>query len=115
MRKTTLGRGGPVVSRVGLGLMGMSGIYGQADDQPVRQPGRDLGRLGLGKEPGQLGGCAGREYGLVHAADHDLGLEPGRAQHREPGRRSRREHDLRHAPDPTGRRVLATGPGRVQA
>jgi aryl-alcohol dehydrogenase-like predicted oxidoreductase len=30
---TTLGRGGPVVSRVGLGLMGMSGIYGQADDQ----------------------------------------------------------------------------------
>ncbi len=29
---TTLGRGGPVVSRVGLGLMGMSGIYGQADD-----------------------------------------------------------------------------------
>ncbi len=30
--KTTLGRGGPVVSRVGLGLMGMSGIYGQADD-----------------------------------------------------------------------------------
>jgi aryl-alcohol dehydrogenase-like predicted oxidoreductase len=30
---TTLGQGGPVVSRVGLGLMGMSGIYGQADDQ----------------------------------------------------------------------------------
>jgi aryl-alcohol dehydrogenase-like predicted oxidoreductase len=29
----TLGRGGPVVSRAGLGLMGMSGIYGQADDQ----------------------------------------------------------------------------------
>jgi aryl-alcohol dehydrogenase-like predicted oxidoreductase len=29
---TTLGRGGPVVSRVGLGLMSMSGIYGQADD-----------------------------------------------------------------------------------
>ncbi|HUK71148.1 MAG TPA: aldo/keto reductase [Streptosporangiaceae bacterium] len=28
----TLGRGGPVVSRVGLGLMGMSGIYGPADD-----------------------------------------------------------------------------------
>jgi aryl-alcohol dehydrogenase-like predicted oxidoreductase len=32
LEKTTLGRGGPVVSRVGLGLMGMSGIYGQADD-----------------------------------------------------------------------------------
>ena len=31
--KTTLGRDGPVVSRAGLGLMGMSGIYGQADDQ----------------------------------------------------------------------------------
>src|SRR5580704_14838162 len=30
---TTLGQGGPVVSRAGLGLMGMSGIYGQADDQ----------------------------------------------------------------------------------
>ena len=29
---TTLGRGGPVVSRAGLGLMSMSGIYGQADD-----------------------------------------------------------------------------------
>ena len=29
---TTLGRGGPVVSRAGLGLMGMSGIYGRADD-----------------------------------------------------------------------------------
>ena len=28
---TTLGRGGPEVSRVGLGLMGMSGIYGAAD------------------------------------------------------------------------------------
>ena len=33
MQMTTLGRGGPVVSRAGLGLMGMSGIYGQADDQ----------------------------------------------------------------------------------
>ncbi len=32
MDTTTLGRGGPVVSRVGLGLMGMSGIYGRADD-----------------------------------------------------------------------------------
>src|ERR1700677_5024577 len=30
---TTLGRDGPVVSRAGLGLMGMSGIYGQADDR----------------------------------------------------------------------------------
>jgi aryl-alcohol dehydrogenase-like predicted oxidoreductase len=29
---TTLGRGGPEVSRAGLGLMGMSGIYGAADD-----------------------------------------------------------------------------------
>jgi aryl-alcohol dehydrogenase-like predicted oxidoreductase len=33
METTTLGRGGPVVSRAALGLMGMSGIYGQADDQ----------------------------------------------------------------------------------
>src|SRR5271165_5455065 len=33
MTTTTLGRGGPVVSRAGLGLMGMSGVYGQADDQ----------------------------------------------------------------------------------
>ncbi|HWN62785.1 MAG TPA: aldo/keto reductase, partial [Streptosporangiaceae bacterium] len=33
MKTTTLGRGGPVVSPVGLGLMSMSGIYGQADDQ----------------------------------------------------------------------------------
>ena len=32
MQTTTLGRGGPVVSRAGLGLMSMSGIYGQADD-----------------------------------------------------------------------------------
>jgi aryl-alcohol dehydrogenase-like predicted oxidoreductase len=32
MEKTTLGRGGPMVSRAGLGLMAMSGIYGQADD-----------------------------------------------------------------------------------
>jgi aryl-alcohol dehydrogenase-like predicted oxidoreductase len=32
MESTTLGRGGPVVSRVGLGLMAMSGIYGPADD-----------------------------------------------------------------------------------
>lgn len=32
MDTTTLGRGGPAVSRVGLGLMGMSGIYGPADD-----------------------------------------------------------------------------------
>ena len=32
METTTLGRGGPVVSRAGLGLMGMSGIYGEADD-----------------------------------------------------------------------------------
>jgi aryl-alcohol dehydrogenase-like predicted oxidoreductase len=30
---TRLGRDGPVVSRVGLGLMGMSGIYGPADDE----------------------------------------------------------------------------------
>ena len=33
METTTLGRGGPVVSRAGLGLMGMSGIYGAVDDQ----------------------------------------------------------------------------------
>ncbi|MBO0772259.1 MAG: aldo/keto reductase [Actinobacteria bacterium] len=32
MQATTLGRGGPAVSRAGLGLMGMSGLYGQADD-----------------------------------------------------------------------------------
>jgi aryl-alcohol dehydrogenase-like predicted oxidoreductase len=32
MEMTTLGRGGPQVSRLGLGLMGMSGIYGPADD-----------------------------------------------------------------------------------
>src|ERR1700751_6501440 len=32
MQTTTLGRGGPAVSRAGLGLMGMSGIYGEADD-----------------------------------------------------------------------------------
>jgi aryl-alcohol dehydrogenase-like predicted oxidoreductase len=31
MQTTTLGRAGPVVSRAGLGLMGMSGIYGEAD------------------------------------------------------------------------------------
>jgi aryl-alcohol dehydrogenase-like predicted oxidoreductase len=33
METTTLGRAGPVVSRAGLVLMSMSGIYGQADDQ----------------------------------------------------------------------------------
>jgi aryl-alcohol dehydrogenase-like predicted oxidoreductase len=33
MTTTALGRSGPPVSRVGLGLMGMSGVYGQADDQ----------------------------------------------------------------------------------
>jgi aryl-alcohol dehydrogenase-like predicted oxidoreductase len=32
METTTLGRDGPAVSRAGLGLMAMSGIYGQADD-----------------------------------------------------------------------------------
>jgi aryl-alcohol dehydrogenase-like predicted oxidoreductase len=32
MKMCTLGRGGPEVSRAGLGLMGMSGIYGPADD-----------------------------------------------------------------------------------
>jgi len=32
MELTELGRGGPAVSRVGLGLMGMSGTYGPADD-----------------------------------------------------------------------------------
>jgi aryl-alcohol dehydrogenase-like predicted oxidoreductase len=32
VRTTTLGRGGPVVSRAGLGLMGMSSVYGAADD-----------------------------------------------------------------------------------
>jgi aryl-alcohol dehydrogenase-like predicted oxidoreductase len=33
METTTLGRGGSAVSRAGLGLMSMSGIYGQADDR----------------------------------------------------------------------------------
>ncbi len=33
MQKVTLGRGGPEVSRAGLGLMGMSGIYGPADEE----------------------------------------------------------------------------------
>ena len=32
VQKVTLGRGGPEVSRAGLGLMGMSGIYGPADE-----------------------------------------------------------------------------------
>jgi aryl-alcohol dehydrogenase-like predicted oxidoreductase len=32
VRTTTLARGGPVVSRAGLGLMGMSSVYGPADD-----------------------------------------------------------------------------------
>jgi aryl-alcohol dehydrogenase-like predicted oxidoreductase len=32
MQTTTLGKGGPRVSRLGLGLMGMSGIYGAADE-----------------------------------------------------------------------------------
>ena len=32
MQTTTLGAGGPRVSRAGLGLMGMSGIYGPADE-----------------------------------------------------------------------------------
>jgi aryl-alcohol dehydrogenase-like predicted oxidoreductase len=32
METVTLGRGGPAVSRAGLGLMGMSGVYGRADD-----------------------------------------------------------------------------------
>jgi aryl-alcohol dehydrogenase-like predicted oxidoreductase len=32
MEKTALGRGGPEVSRAGLGLMGMSGIYGRAEE-----------------------------------------------------------------------------------
>jgi aryl-alcohol dehydrogenase-like predicted oxidoreductase len=33
VQMTSLGRGGPLVSRAGLGLMGMSGIYGAADDE----------------------------------------------------------------------------------
>jgi aryl-alcohol dehydrogenase-like predicted oxidoreductase len=33
VQMTRLGREGPLVSRVGLGLMGMSGIYGPADDE----------------------------------------------------------------------------------
>ena len=33
MRTTTLGRGGPEVSQLGLGLMGMSGSYGPADEK----------------------------------------------------------------------------------
>jgi aryl-alcohol dehydrogenase-like predicted oxidoreductase len=33
VQMTRLGRDGPVVSQVGLGLMGMSGIYGPADDE----------------------------------------------------------------------------------
>ena len=33
MRTTTLGRGGPEVSQLGLGLMGMSGVYGPADEK----------------------------------------------------------------------------------
>ena len=32
MQTTTLGRGGPEVSRAGLGLMAMAGVYGPADD-----------------------------------------------------------------------------------
>jgi aryl-alcohol dehydrogenase-like predicted oxidoreductase len=32
MESIPLGRGGPLVSRVGLGLMGMSGVYGPADE-----------------------------------------------------------------------------------
>src|SRR5579872_3580303 len=33
MEQRTLGAGGPLVSSVGLGCMGMSGMYGHADEQ----------------------------------------------------------------------------------
>ncbi|HSP35826.1 MAG TPA: aldo/keto reductase, partial [Thermoanaerobaculia bacterium] len=33
MKTTTLGRSGPSVSRIGLGCMGMSGMYGPADEK----------------------------------------------------------------------------------
>ena len=132
METTTLGRGGPVVSRAGLGLMGMSGIYGQADDQEslatihaavdagitLLDTGdfygmghnelllRDALRRGIRRESVfiqvKFGGRGGREHRLVHAADHDLRLESGGAQHGEPGRRGRGQNDVRHGPDPRG-------------
>ena len=86
METTTLGRGGPVVSRAGLGLMGMSGIYGQADDQESLATIRaavdagitllDTGDFyGMGHNEMQIAAAFGREDGAslyVEAPRHRL-------------------------------------------
>ena len=60
MERTTLGRGGPVVSRVGLGLMGMSGIYGPADDA------ESLATIRAGLDAGITLLDTGDFYGMGH-------------------------------------------------
>jgi aryl-alcohol dehydrogenase-like predicted oxidoreductase len=60
MKTTTLGRGGPVVSRAGLGLMGMSGIYGEADDQ------ESLGTIHAALDAGITLLDTGDFYGMGH-------------------------------------------------
>ncbi len=60
MQTTTLGRGGPVVSRAGLGLMGMSGIYGEADDQ------ESLATIGAAVDAGITLLDTGDFYGMGH-------------------------------------------------
>ena len=60
MDRTTLGRGGPVVSRAGLGLMGMSGIYGPADDA------ESLATIRAGLDAGITLLDTGDFYGMGH-------------------------------------------------
>jgi aryl-alcohol dehydrogenase-like predicted oxidoreductase len=65
MESIPLGNGGPQVSRVGLGLMGMSGIYGPADEAEsiaTMHAALDAGTTLLDTGPGEEGDCANFRY-----------------------------------------------------
>ena len=100
MESVPLGSGGPQVSRVGLGLMGMSGIYGPADEA------ESIATIRAALDAGITLLDTGDFYGMGHnemlLRDALRGVDRGQRVHpgqvRRPARPARRVHRARRQP-----------------
>ena len=77
MESIPLGRGGPQVSRVGLGLMGMSGIYGPADEaESIATISRNLDLLGALEKIAQEHGVGTAQLAIAWVLSRGSDITP---------------------------------------